>query len=278
MNEKEHLNQLSAAIGQAIAKNNPILPSEGRDLYEVIADFLSEAVPEIGSDLNDTSVDWYIERILQNARILDPSMLNEDPYIKHVRFNTVKSGKYLLTNNSYEKGEILQYDFPFMDHGVYIPRIGYFPKKTNFPTIIEKNIPWMSVIPSEISTMEQPIHHAQGNMLVLGLGLGYYAYKIGRKKEVTQITIVEYSDDVIHLFQDSILPQFEASIQKKITIVKEDAAVFMKNVKDNEYDGIFADLWQGAGDGHAWYERLHVYETILSHTRFDYWIERYLHE
>jgi spermidine synthase len=115
-------------------------------------------------------------------------------------------------------------------------------------------------------------------MLVLGLGLGYYAYRIGRKKEVTQITIVEKSEEVIRLFEDSILPQFEKEIQAKIHIQAEDAHAFMRNVKDGEYDGVFADLWKGAVDGHAWYEELHAYEKEMKHTRFDYWIERYIHD
>ncbi len=278
MNETEYLNTLTKKIAGSIAQDNPILSLEGQDVYAVISAFLSEAVPEIGQDLIDSRIDWYVGAVLQNARALDPSFLQKNPYIKRVRFNTIKSGKYLLTNQSYEKGEILQYAFPLMEDGVYIPRLAYFTKKTNFPTIYEKNVPWMSVIPSEITSMEQPIAHARGNMLVLGLGLGYYAYRIGQKKEVSKITIVEKSSDVIALFEDNILCQFEKEIQDKITLVCMDAHAYMKQVQDNTYDGIFADLWEGAADGHAWYEELHAYEAELSHTRFDYWIEEYLHD
>ena len=278
MNEKEYLNHLSAEIGKAIAEKNPVMKIEDRDVFSVISDFLSEAIPEIGQDMIDAAVDTYIAKILQNVRQLDPELLEKDPYVQRVHFNTVKSGRYLLTNSFYEKGEILQYDFPLQEDGIYLPRLGYFTRKTNFPSIYEGNIPWMSVIPSEINTMKTPIDHAHGKMLVLGLGLGYYAYMIGRKKDVQDITVIEQSAAVIQLFKDSILPQFEPAAAAKIHIIQADALQYMKNVQEGQYDGIFADLWQGAVDGAADYHQLHPYEQILKSTKFDYWIERYLHE
>ena len=278
MNETDYLNQISGQIGKVIAEQDPVMKIDDRNVFTVMTEFLSDFIPEIGRDLIDGNVDQYIAHLLENARVLDPSLLNDDPYIRKIRFNTIKSGRYLLTNDSYEKGEILQYDFPKIDHGVYLPRLGYFSKKTNFPTIYENGIPWMSVIPSEINTMKGPISHAHGRMLVLGLGLGYYQYCTALKKEVSQITVIEKSKDVIQLFEDSILPQFESSAAKKIKLIEADAAEYMKTVRDGDYDGVFADVWQGAADGHQWYERLHPYELQWKHTSFDYWIEEYIHD
>ena len=278
MNENEYLNQITVHIASAIAQQNPIIKIENENVFSVISNFLSTFAPEIGSDMMDASVDRYVAKILKNAKALDPSFLNADPYIQRVRFNTIQSGRFLLTSGAYEKGEILQYAFPRIEQGVYIPCLGYFTKKTNFPTIYEGKIPWMSVIPSEINTMIQPLEEADGTVLVLGLGLGYYPYMAARKKNVRHLTIIEKSDEVIQLFLDSIYPQFESAVQNKITVIHADAHAYMKQVKEEDYDMVFADLWQGAADGHAWYEELHPYETILRRTKFQYWIEEYIHD
>ena len=276
MNETEYLNQITASIAHAVALDHPMMKIDGENVFSVISAFLSDTVPAIGDDLIDQSVDRYVAEVLENARALDPSFLNQDPYIRQIRFNTIKSGRYLLANSSYEKGESLQYDFPDLENGVYIPRLGYFTKKTNFPTIYEGRTPWMSVIPSEINTMKKPLAEAQGRMLVLGLGLGYYTYMAARKKNVTEVNVIEVSEDVTALFEDNILPQFEPETAAKVKIIRDDAEAYMKKVHAGDYDGIFADLWQGARDGHAWYQKLHPYEEKLPQTKFNYWIEEYI--
>lgn len=276
MNESEYLNQITSAIAHAVAEKNPIMLVDDMDVFSVISNFLSDCVPMIGNDLIDASVDHYVAAVLENAKALDPRILNHDPYISRIRFNTIKSGRYLLANSSYEKGEILQYDFPKMENGVYIPCLGYFTKKTNFPTIYEGRVPWMSVIPSEINTMKHPIAKAQGRMLVLGLGLGYFTYMAARKKEVDAVTVVELSTDVIALFEDNILSQFETDTAAKVTVIHADAEEYMKHIHAADYDGIFADLWKGAADGHAWYQKLQVFEKQMPQTKFNYWIEEYI--
>ena len=42
----------------------------------------------------------------------------------------------------------------------------------------------MSLKPNEIETMEQPIENANGNILVYGLGLGYFAFMASQKNSV----------------------------------------------------------------------------------------------
>ena len=66
-----------------------------------------------------------------------------------------------------------------------------------FPAILENDRIWMTVTPNEIETMKEPVDQAFGNVLTFGFGLGYYAYMISEKEEVTSITVVEINGDVI---------------------------------------------------------------------------------
>lgn len=129
----------------------------------------------------------------------------------------------------------------------------------------------MSVTPDEIYTMEDAIKEATGNVLTLGLEMGYYAYMISEKDDVRHITIVEKEQDVIKLFEKYILPQF--AHKDKITIIKADVLDYMKDLEDGEYDYCFADTWTGIADSEPY---LKLKETCrkFKKTKISYWIEK----
>ena len=91
----------------------------------------------------------------------------------------------------------------------------------------------MSLIPHEINTMKHHIIDAFGNVLVLGLGLGYYVFHIARKKDVDKITIIEKDKRVIKIFKENLLPYFEN--KDKITIIEDDAIKYLSTPKDYDY-------------------------------------------
>ena len=90
-----------------------------------------------------------------------------------------------------------------------------------------------------------PSVNAKGNVLVLGLGMGYVPFMMALKPEVKSITIVEKDPEIIDLFNSLILPSFKN--KEKIKIVEDDAINFVK--KNNKFDYIFADLWHSPEDG-----------------------------
>lgn len=87
--------------------------------------------------------------------------------------------------------------------------------------------------PSEIETMRAPIEEATGRVVTFGLGLGYFAYMVSEKPDVTSLDIVERSEEAIALFERNILPQFPN--KEKIRIIRSDAFGFL-----NE------NMWQDA--------------------------------
>lgn len=280
MDTCDYLQKISIDIGTAIALHNPVMElSPQKDSFSVITDFLSEYVPSIcgtGDPETDDAIDAYLQRLYVLSKALNADFMEQNPYIQKIHFQDGQDGRYILTNTAYQKGEILQYDFPEIHDGYLIPKIGYFQKEISFPTICEGDIPWMSVIPSEIYSMRKPIEQAHGNLLILGLGLGYYLYMTARKDEVDEVTVVESSAEVIHLFNENIFPQFDPYLRDHIAIVQSDAYAYLDKVKDGTYDFLFADIWEGQRDGHEAYERLKPYEKKLPHTQFAYWIEDYI--
>lgn len=128
----------------------------------------------------------------------------------------------------------------------------------------------MSITPNEIFTMENSIKEAFGNVLTLGCGMGYFAYMVSEKDDVSHVTIVEKEQDVIDLFTNFILPQF--AHKDKITIIKADAFDYMEQLKDGKYDFCFADIWTGHNDTVP-YLKLKKLCKRFQQMKLSYWIE-----
>lgn len=279
MNSQETLQKIASEIAEAVNQYNPVMDISSRDSFSTAAAFLSNYVPSIalsGNEQTDRVVDDYLGKVISSFRYLSSSMMKRDPYLRDIHFSDCTAGRYQLRNVSYEKGEILQYDFPLIDGSSYIPRLGCFTEKVCFPTVYEGTMPWMSVIPSEINTMREPAEKAHGKVLTLGLGLGYYQYLCLLNSNVEEVTVAEISEDVIELFKKNILPQFSADKQARIHIIHTDAYAYMKQISQKDYDFVFADLWEGEKDGREGFRRLEKEKKRLPGMEFSYWIEKYI--
>ncbi len=142
--------------------------------------------------------------------------------------------------------------------------IGYFKKPFSYLALCEGNNIWMSLNPNEIETMKPYIDKGHGNVLVLGLGMGYVPFMMALKDEVKHITIIERDQNIINLFNNLLFSHF---INKnKITIIKDDAIKYIS--KNNKYDYIFADLWHTPEDGLDLYIKLKQVNKSI-----DCWLE-----
>lgn len=92
----------------------------------------------------------------------------------------------------------------------------------------------MSNTPMEQRTHIEAINKAQGNVLVAGLGLGMYLQNIKDKEEVTSITVVEKSKEVIEL-----ISKYFKDCQK-IKIINEDIFNYTPDIK---FEFAFLDIW-----------------------------------
>lgn len=204
---------------------------------------------------------------------LDPRPYENDAYVRTVRFPNLVNGKWECCTHSYAPYEPFVCNHPVLtDTFREIPQIGYFTEEFFFPAVLENGIEWMTVTPNEIETMRQPIQSSHGQVLTLGLGLGYYAFHVSQREEVSSLTIVERNPEIIDLFQNHILPQFPH--KEKIRLIQSDAFDYMQTqFRQSKFDVVFADLWHDASDGLDLYLQLKRYETAAPHTSFSYWIE-----
>ena len=211
--------------------------SEKEAILEVLYDFYHLE----HNDENDDVMDRYIAN---NLKKLEEKEYLDNPYVQNIKVNA-KLGKYQLRNIEYEPYQLFAYDDIYLDNYKEYSRIGYFTSKFPYLALTEGNNVWMSLNPNEIETMKPYIEKGKGNVLVLGLGMGYVPYMMSLKDDVKSITIIEKDKEIIELFKKALLPQF---INKnKIKIIEDDAISYLN--KNNKYDYIFADLWHDPEDG-----------------------------
>ncbi|MCH5180055.1 MAG: hypothetical protein J1F32_02435 [Erysipelotrichales bacterium] len=232
--------------------------------------FLNEFLNYFEIDFSDKENVEIIEKYIKPAiREVDNKILVNNPYFQNIKIKSMTYGKYALEFDTYYAYQTFAYDdVVFEDDFSEIYQIGYSKKEIKYPAISKNNIIWMCITPNEILTMQNDLNKAHGRVLTFGLGLGYYAYMASLKEDVESITIIEFDQAIIDIFNEQILPQFKH--KDKITIVKSDAFRFMDKNDMNSYDHIFVDIYHGANDGLPLYLRFKKYENT---SEFSYWLE-----
>lgn len=229
----------------------------------------------LGFDVDGNREDKEIfhEYFPKMLKLLDTAAYTENPYYKNIRIPTEKCGNWEFKKMHYKPYEVfVRDDFERLFNGQIIPKIGYFDKEFEYPAVTEDGVPWMTVTPNEVETMRQPINSFFGDTVTFGLGLGYFAYMVSEKKEVSSVTIVEKDENAIRLFENYILPQFKN--KDKVNVVKCDAFDYIQDTLPTaKHDCAFVDLWHDARDGLTMYEKIKRLEELSPETVFYYWIE-----
>lgn len=229
-----------------------------------------------GLDISDNPADRRLfGRYFSDMLIhVDEAEYRFDPYYRNIHVPNVRIGDCELTHMHIKPYEAFVLDDTVRHgDGRIMPVIGYLDEKLTYPAILENGRIWMTVTPLEIFTMRRAILGAHGRVLTFGLGLGYFAYMVSRKTEVTSVTIVDNNSSIIRLFNRYILNQFEN--KDKIAVIHGDAFKYAEScLSEARYDYVFCDLWHDVGDGMEMYHKTRKYESQHPNIDFSYWIEQ----
>lgn len=204
---------------------------------------------------------------------LDTKQYAQNPFYQNIVIPKVRFGHWELKYQKYMPYEAFIYkDYAMEPHFREMPNIGFFDEEFQYPVVLEDDREWMAIKPSEIETSQAAIDSAEGNVITFGLGLGYFAYMASLKHQVKSITVVERNYQVVQLFEQYILSQFQH--KEKIKIVTADAFEYAEKVMPQEnFDFAFVDLWHDVSDGLDMYFKMKKLEKYNPKTRFLYWIE-----
>ncbi len=113
-------------------------------------------------------------------------------------------------------------------------RPGVYTKLTRNGSVI------MSDTQAEVFDHLCAIRYATGHVLINGLGIGMVLQAVGRKPNVSRVTVVELSADVLKLVQ----PHYAEMFGPKVEFIQADALTF-KPQKGVRYGAVWHDIWDG---------------------------------
>lgn len=176
-----------------------------------------------GISEDDTTINGYFH---DAVHCLETRKYRDNPYLENIKFPDTATRHWKFTHYSYRPYEAFICNDIDIDKNLReVPQIGFFRERFAYPAVEQDGREWMAVKPSEIETMRAPIEEATGRVVTFGLGLGYFAYMVSEKPDVTSLDIVERSEEAIALFEEHILPQFPN--KGKIRIIRCDAFEFL---------------------------------------------------
>lgn len=162
-----------------------------------------------------------------------------------------KSGNWEISTFTVEKNDLSQ-SISLWKYGRSVPGGTYkrlVRKDEQYSHRVNDTVV-MSNTPDEIRDFIPFVNQAKGVILINGLGLGCLVKKLLEKDEVTELIVIEKSEDVINL----VKPYFN---DNRLTIINADAFEYTPP-KGKKYDYIWHDIWDYiCGDNLAEMNKLH---------------------
>lgn len=128
--------------------------------------------------------------------------------------------------------EVLEDDF---SQKISMLKCGRGVPAGTYKRLMRNGVVVMSNTPDELRDSMYFTNNASGSILINGLGMGCVIKILLEKPEVTKITVIEKSEDVIKL----VSPYFK---DERLTIIHADALEYIPP-KGEKYDFVWHDIW-----------------------------------
>jgi len=112
--------------------------------------------------------------------------------------------------------------------------------KFDVPVFSIDGVVFMSTTPMEVESHIIHIEEAKGDVIVGGLGMGYYISKIIKKPEVTSVTIIEQNKAVIAMYEKLMETNKDFFYSDKIKIIHADLVTYES---EQVFDYAYFDIW-----------------------------------
>ena len=118
-----------------------------------------------------------------------------------------------------------------------------YDRETRWHQLLEAGKLWMTDLPIEQWQARRQLARLYGHVLVGGCGLGMILQLLRREKSVREITVIEYSSDVLRL----VTPHHTFATTR-VTFVWADLAQYLAEC-DLRFDTAFFDTWTTDSEG-----------------------------
>lgn len=197
----------------------------------------------------------------------------ESPYHKAIQLEKIQDDRFVYKKEVLPAHQLFNADVIQMDERQELNewmKLRALDEPVEAAVLWQDEDVWMLDAPSEANTIDPYAAKASGKVLTFGLGIGYFIFMAMRNPNVTSITVVEQSTEVIEMFKTFLLPQFPTHIP--LNIIQGDAYEYFNQKFIQGYDYVFVDIHKSNDDG------LDVMRQMLSSymppfEKVDFWIE-----
>lgn len=201
-----------------------VKPDYSKMDFSPLEDLQKEGLLTIPSSMDDESkyhlMEYLLEMSEKMSRWHQEEKSDNKRHIIQPCLEDKKSGEYAVVNF-----HIDEHDPYAIFHGI---DTGDHVKLTHNGEVV------MSDTKMERLTNQEFLNSAHGKVLIGGLGLGMILLPLLDDDEVTEITVIEYSQDVINIV-GSQLPKCD-----KLRIVQGDVFTY---IPEHKYNTIYMDIW-----------------------------------
>jgi len=156
--------------------------------------------------------------------------------IENVDVPVGKSGVWEINKFSIKREDVLMFNLRLARDGLAHRQV---PEGTYTRLVYDNKEVVMSDTPAEKYDHKWFVRKSTGKVLLAGLGLGMVLNAVALKPEVTKITVVELSSDVINLCWD----HYKKKFGDKIELIQADILEWKPPKGDRIWDCAWFDIW-----------------------------------
>ena len=218
-----------------------------------------------------------IQRFFHSSSGVRACDVENNPYIQTINQIKFKNRIVQVRKISFQKNELIYLGEPYLDNqlALQIP-IGLCDNPIdNALAFTFDGEKFFSLMPSEINTLNKYIEEASGDVCVIGLGTGYFAFMCALKEETTSVSIVETNPKVLRMFKEVIVPLL-GECQHKIKFIEEEPFDYItQHQLKKEFKYTFIDIFINLKHAMLWCEEI---ESLLKNQsgvgKVAYWLEK----
>jgi hypothetical protein len=116
-----------------------------------------------------------------------------------------------------------------------------------------RTFPWMSLTPAELLTLRPGTKQAKGRVIIAGLGLAHQLIEVGKRRAVTEITVIERSRELVEMIMPRAMAVLAELGRTQVRVLGGDAFSLLPKL---EADVALIDVFPAYGDNHEVMTRL----------------------
>lgn len=211
--------------------------------------------------------------VYQDSLYLSTQDFLNTPYYQKIHLDQINNSAFQYSKDLVEKDYLFNFDSIQFDKNKELRDfmiLKALDRDCEVTVLRQNNEVWMMDVPSETNTIDPHCAKAHGNTLTFGLGIGYFIFTALMNPKVKSVTVVERSKEVIELFKETILPQFDHP--EKVHIIEGDAFDYFNEPFISKYDYVLIDIHKSNDDGFEIFHKM-LEQYLPPFDKVDFWIE-----